>query len=50
MSTMATWDQATIVLGVPQWKPPDKTQETLCTFAFPRTCEGAVDGLLEMWL
>ena len=50
MSTMATWDQATIVMGVPQRKPPDKTHETLRTFAFPRTYEGAVDGFLEMWL
>ncbi|CAN1161844.1 Casein kinase 1-like protein HD16 [Linum perenne] len=36
-STAATCDQAALVLSVPQRKPPDETQETLRTSAFPST-------------
>ncbi|KAF2323466.1 hypothetical protein GH714_035598 [Hevea brasiliensis] len=34
-ATAATWDQAAFVLSVPRRKPPDETQETLRTSAFP---------------
>lgn len=34
-ATAATWDQAAFVLSVPKRKPPDETQETLRTSAFP---------------
>lgn len=34
-STAATWDQAAFVLSIPKRKPPDETQETLRTSAFP---------------
>ncbi|KAJ9190247.1 hypothetical protein P3X46_001471 [Hevea brasiliensis] len=36
-ATAATWDQAAFVLSVPRQKPPDETQETLRTSAFPST-------------
>ncbi|KAJ8773455.1 hypothetical protein K2173_004285 [Erythroxylum novogranatense] len=36
-ATAATWDQAAFVLSVPKRKPPDETQETLRTSAFPST-------------
>ncbi|CAD5194173.1 unnamed protein product [Musa acuminata subsp. malaccensis] len=34
-ATAATWDQAAFVLSIPKRKPPDETQETLRTSAFP---------------
>lgn len=36
-ATAATWDQAAFVLSIPRRKPPDETQETLRTSAFPST-------------
>ena len=36
-ATAATWDQAAFVLSAPRRKPPDETQETLRTSAFPST-------------
>uniref|UniRef100_A0A2P2JVW2 non-specific serine/threonine protein kinase n=1 Tax=Rhizophora mucronata TaxID=61149 RepID=A0A2P2JVW2_RHIMU len=36
-ATAATWDQAAFVLSSPRRKPPDETQETLRTSAFPST-------------
>ncbi|KAJ8543769.1 hypothetical protein K7X08_025387 [Anisodus acutangulus] len=36
-ATAATWDQAALVLSIPRRKPPDETQETLRSSAFPST-------------
>ncbi|KAF3632871.1 putative thioredoxin-related transmembrane protein 2-like [Capsicum annuum] len=36
-ATAATGDQAALVLSIPRRKPPDETQETLRTSAFPST-------------
>ena len=36
-STAATADQTALVLSIPRRKPPDETQETLRTSAFPST-------------